>query len=149
MKIIHCNAINQKLYTKYVIIDGMSFTDREDCQLVIDAANSNIETIKKWFDIIGIKYSNIKIVSSYAIYTVGDNKDLMLADLSSGERLLLYILACKTLNKQNLLVQSLFERLGTRLTDVCYDIIRDYEDLTVVYYSKLPVIFKEFEVDAI
>ena len=89
--------------------------------------------MEKWFKIIGIKYDSISINGNAILYKVGD-KELGLSDLSSGERLILYLLACKVSDKP-IVVQSLFERLGNRLEQVVYDNLLDYKSLTVILYN--------------
>lgn len=69
------------------------------------------------FHQIGVKFDKIQIMEEgYIAYSV-NGKVLSLSKLSSGERFILYLLACKILNKKVLAIE-LFERLGKRLTDV-------------------------------
>lgn len=73
----------------------------------------------------------------------------MLADLSSGERLLLYLLACKNKGENGILVRSLFERLGSRLTKVVKNNLFSYNGLVVVYYNRCPLEAQQFIVKEI
>lgn len=150
MKIIrNQNIKDTSVLLKYRVIENINFLNKDDCKFIVESANHNINTIKKWYDIIGIQYSNIEIIANnYIIYTV-NNESLMLADLSSGERLLLFLLACKNVNEQNILVRSLFERLGSRLTDVVCNNLTDYEGLTVISYAGYPLILESHEVEQI
>ena len=42
-------------------ITEVTFLDTESCDLIVEASNNNIDTIKNWFDIIGIKYTDISL----------------------------------------------------------------------------------------
>jgi hypothetical protein len=86
MKIIYVDDIkDQSILKRIETINGVYFMDKEQCNVIISAANNSIDTLKEWFNIIGIQYDNIKIINENIVYTV-NKKDLYLADLSSGER---------------------------------------------------------------
>lgn len=150
MKIINNKYItNTQELLNYRVIDGISFLNRDDQKFIVDAANHNTDKIEEWFSIIGIKHDNISIMAdNYVVYTV-NNKTLMVSDLSSGERLLLYTLACREVNKQNIILKSLFERLGSRLTKVAEGILKDYNNVIVIWYNTRPLSLKQFEVKEI
>ena len=75
-------------------------------------------------------YDDIKLDGVTVSYKV-NNIWLSLADLSSGERNLLYLLACKRLNRK-VILWGLFERLGERLTNLALTELKDYENLIIV-----------------
>lgn len=123
--------------------------NRGDNKFILEAAHYDINTITEWFNTIGIEYSNIEIITNgYIIYKVKE-ESLMLADLSSGERLLLYLLACKNKGENGILVRSLFERLGSRLTKVVKNNLFSYNGLVVVYYNRCPLEAQQFIVKEI
>lgn len=74
----------------------------------------------------------------YIAYSV-NNKTLSLSKLSSEERFILFLMACKKIDASVLAI-GLFERLGKRLTDVVYNNLIDYNNLVVllsnVYLNK-------------
>jgi hypothetical protein len=142
MKIIYVDDIkDQSILKRIETINGVYFMDKEQCNVIISAANNSIDTLKEWFNIIGIQYDNIKIINENIVYTV-NKKDLYLADLSSGERYILYLLACKQLNA-NIIAEGLLERLGNRLRNVVKEHLTNYSNLIVVYYNSY--INSEFE----
>ncbi|MCM1222807.1 MAG: hypothetical protein NC548_50955 [Lachnospiraceae bacterium] len=150
MKIINNKYItNTQELLNYRVIDGISFLNRDDQKFIVDAANHDIDKIKEWFNIIGIKRDDISIMAdNYIVYTV-NGKTLMISDLSSGERLLLYTLACREVNKQGIILKSLFERLGSRLTKVAEEVLKDYNNIIVIWYNTRPLSLKQFEVKEI
>lgn len=134
MRIIKIQDIkDDSILLSKTVIDGVTFLIYQECLEVVQAANFELCTVEKWFKIIGIKYDSISINGNAILYKVGD-KELGLSDLSSGERLILYLLACKVSDKP-IVVQSLFERLGNRLEQVVYDNLLDYKSLTVILYN--------------
>lgn len=134
MKIIKYQDIKDDgIFQKKEVISDINFLTSEEGMEVLQAANSDINTLEKWFYIIGIKHDSIKINGQQIVYSVG-NVELSLAQLSSGERILLYLLACKVSNKP-IIVKSLFERMGNRLENVVYNNLTDYENLTIILYN--------------
>lgn len=54
--------------------------------------------------------------------------------MSSGERFVLYLIACK-INNISVLAISLFERIGDRLMNMVYNELGDYDNLTVLWVN--------------
>ncbi len=144
MKIIDVENIKDaSVFRKTHTVDGITFLSIDECKVVLEASNNNLETIKKWFDLIGVKYDDININNgTYITYSVNKNV-LQLADLSSGERYILYLMACKSLNKK-VIANGLFERLCSRLQKVVCNELVDYDNLIVVYYNDFPIKLKNY-----
>lgn len=142
MKIVKYKDISDdSILQTMTVISGVTFLIKEQCMEVLNAADNSKDKLKQWFDIIGIKYDELNVEGKNINYIV-NNTELSLSDLSSGERLLLYLLACKISNKP-LVVKSLFERLGNRLEQVVFENLSDYTNLIVIVYNAYPK--KEFE----
>lgn len=133
MKIIDIKNVDDSIFQKNNLIKGVSFLDMEDCMFIYTASKGSISVIKSWFDKIGVIYDSIYFVGKMVVYTV-QNVELTLSNLSSGERYILYLLACKNVNKKVIAV-SLFERLGSRLEHVVYNEFKDYDFLVVITYN--------------
>lgn len=147
MKIVKYTDISDRKLRTSNCIDGVTFLLSDEHELVKEAA-VNVETIKKWFDIVGIKYDNINMIGNRFIYNIGD-KQMDLSELSSGERYIIYLLACKKLGK-HVIAQGLFERMGSRLEGVIFNNLMDYENLIVVTYNAiLTKEFKEYMVEEV
>lgn len=113
------------------IIDGVTFLNSKEISLIYKACDGSISKLCTLFNSIGIEYDKIDIMQkSYISYSIGEN-NLSLSQLSSGERFLLYLLACRETNTEIVAV-GLFERLGDRLTEVVYDELRDFNGLTIL-----------------
>ncbi len=149
MRIIDVEDIKDaSVFRKTYTVDGITFLSLDECKVVLEASNNNLETIKKWFDLIGVKYDDININNgTYITYSVNKNI-LQLADLSSGERYVLYLMACKNLKKK-VIANGLFERLCSRLQKVVCNELADYDNLVVVYYNDFPIELKEYIVEEI
>lgn len=147
MKIVNYDKISDKVLRTSECVNGITFLSSEQNDLIIETAK-DADRLKQWFDRIGIKYENIDIIGSRFVYKVGD-KQLDLSDLSSGEKYILYLMACKQVNKE-IIAQGLFERLGSRLEKVVLENFADYDALTVVVYNALlPKEFKPYFVEEI
>lgn len=134
MKIYRCQDFAKlQLEEYYEIKKSINLVSREEIMTIINACDHDEETLKDWINILGVNCQSVKILNVGIIFTV-DNTDLLISELSSGERMILYIIACKKLNKK-LVIHSLFERLGRRLRDVLDDVAYDYENLIVVLYN--------------
>ena len=108
--------------------DGVTFLDADQRKTVIDACGKNVDILKNWFNTIKVNYNNWVIHDNDISYSINNASDLTMSDLSSGERFLLFLLACKTLNMP-LIAAGLFERTGNRLENIATNIIRDYDNL--------------------
>lgn len=135
---------NIKHFNDYVsfngtVINGVSFLDSDQVAFIYKVCDGDMSNLCSMFNQIGIKFDSIQIMQEdYIAYSV-NNKTLSLSKLSSGERFILYLLACKKVDISVLAI-GLFERLGKRLTDVVYDNFLDYNNLVVllsnVYLNK-------------
>lgn len=140
MKIIDIQSIsNDCIFQKVQTVNGISFLDSEQIMIVLDAV-ANKNTIKGWFDKIGINYSDIKLYNNMIFYKI-KNQWLPISELSSGEKYLLYLFACKQL-KREVIALGLFERIGGRLESVVLKELWDYRSLTIVVYNV--ILPKEF-----
>lgn len=149
MRIIDVENIkDSSVFRKTHTIDGVTFLNIDECNLVLEASNNNLDVIKGWFDLIGIKYQDIVINNGNHIIYFVNNHSLQLADLSSGERYILYLIACKKLKKK-VIANGLFERLCSRLQKVVCNELADYDNLIVVYYNDYPVELKDYIVEEI
>lgn len=148
MKIIRIDNIkDDTILQRMSYINGVTFLDIDQRKTVIDACNKDVNTLKSWFKIIKINYNDIVIHDNDVSYSVNNTSDLTLSDLSSGEKFLLYLLACKA-TEQPLIAAGLFERLGSRLEGVATNIIKDYDKLILIYYNAyLPMEIRQFEVE--
>lgn len=122
-----------------MVVNGVSFLDSDQIAFIYRVCDSNVPELSTMFNKIGIKFDKIQIMQEdYIAYSV-DGKILSLSKLSSGERFILYLMACKKVDISVLAI-GLFERLGKRLTDVVYEELRDYRNLIVllsnVYLNK-------------
>lgn len=113
-------------------IKDVTFNDFEDREFILKTAGYSEETLKEWFDIIGIKYDDIKIEGHNMLYTCGGNA-LYLTDLSHAEKYLLYIIAMQKCNK-TLIVNGIREFMGSRICKVLDSVAGDYDKLTVIEY---------------
>lgn len=113
------------------ILDGISFLESRQTTIVYDACCGDINKLITMFKIVGIKFDHINVMMKSCISYSVDGLDLTLADLSSGERFVLYLLACKKL-KEEVLAIALFEVLGDRLMNVVYDYLTDYDSLIIL-----------------
>lgn len=149
MKYIHIKNIkDDSILQKRDFISSVTFIDSDTCNTVAEACSHGVNTLKSWFNTIGIEYTKIIIVHNTIRYVV-DGIVLSLSDLSSGERYMLYLLACKQLHKE-LIAGGLFERLGSRLETVATNIVKDYDELTIIVYNAyIPKELKQFEVKEI
>lgn len=116
------------------IVDGVSFLESDQMAIVYEACNGSKEKVAEMFKKIGIKFERINVVMRSCISYSVDGIDLTLADLSSGERFVLFLMACKKL-KEEVLAIGLFEILGDRLMDVVYEELRYYSGLTVLLFN--------------
>mgnify|MGYP001129350366 CR=1 FL=1 len=116
------------------IVDGVSFLVSDQIVNVYDACCGDIDKLINMFKIVGVKFDHINVMMKSCISYSVDGLDLTLADLSSGERFVLYLLACKKL-KEEVLAIGLFEILGSRLMNVVYEELRDYENLTILLFN--------------
>ena len=113
MHIVNISDIkDDSILQKTNYINGIDFLDGDQCNFIVNAAKNNIETIKSWFNILGIKYNSVYIINNSIRYTI-ENNELSLSDLSSGERYILYLLAGKKIEKP-IVAGGLFERLGSK-----------------------------------
>ena len=133
MKIIDIRYVDDSVFMNKSVKNNVLFLNSDDCKFIYEASNGNIDVIKNWFNIIGVCYDDVYFIGKLLVYKV-DDVVLALPDLSSGERFILYLLACKYVNKE-VIVVSLFERLGSRLERVVYNEFKDYDLLTVIIYS--------------
>lgn len=120
-------------YIKFngIIVDGVSFLDSDQIALLYHAVNGNISELHTMFHQIGVVFDDIVTFrEDYISYSV-KNHVLSLSKLSSGERFLLFLLACKKLNMMVIAI-GLFERLGKRLINVVYDNLQDYNNLIIL-----------------
>lgn len=146
MKIVNFKNISNEFIRRNYVIDNVSFLSRDECTFIYNSCDKDINILKCWFDKIGIVYNNLFFIGDSVFYTI-DNMQFCLSDLSSGERYLLYLMACKKVNKE-VVALSLFERLGGALEDVVYNEFKDYNNLTVVVFSfiinpKFKYLYKE------
>lgn len=134
MKIYRCEDFKRiELDGFYDIKKRIDLISKSEVRNILNACNYNEETLKNWINLIGVNCESVKILDEAILFTV-NNKELMISRLSSGERMILYIIACKKLNKK-LVIHSLFERLGKRLRNVLDDVAYDYENLVVILYN--------------
>lgn len=122
-----------------IVVNGISFLDSDQVAFIYKVCNGNMLNLGTMFNQIGIKFDRIQIMQEdYIAYSV-NNKTLSLSKLSSGERFILFLMACKKIDASVLAI-GLFERLGKRLTDVVYNNLIDYNNLVVllsnVYLNK-------------
>lgn len=117
---------------KGVIVDGVSFLDSKQTSLVYKACNGSKDTLCNLFHRVGIKFDDINILQEDYISYCVNGEILPLSKLSSGERFVLYLVACKKTNTPVLAV-GLFERLGNRLADIVYEELRDYANLIILW----------------
>jgi len=121
------------------VLNGVSFLDSDQVALIYNVCNGSALELNIMFNQIGVKFDDISIMrEDYIAYSVND-KVLSLSKLSSGERFILFLMACKKMNSPVLAI-GLFERLSKRLTDVVYNNFKDYDNLIIllsnVYLSK-------------
>ena len=133
MKLINIKDVSDNFLRQNYTINNVSFLDKDSCYFIYDSCNGDISVIKDWFNKIKIKHDSISFIGKFVVYTV-DGEQLMLADLSAGERYLLYLLSCKYVNKC-VIAKSLFERLGGTLEDFVYEEFKDYDNLTIIIYN--------------
>lgn len=132
-KLINIEDVDKDFLRRNYNIDNVSFLAMEDCSFVYNSCNGDMDAIRGWFDKIGIKYDSLSFVGELLVYSI-NGKQLLLSDLSSGERYLLFLLACKNVNRK-VVALSLFERLGGRLEDLVYNEFKDYDNLTVIIFN--------------
>lgn len=116
------------------IVDGVSFLESDQIANVYKACDGDKEMVCDLFRRVGIKFESINVMLKSCISYSVNGVDLTLADLSAGERFLLYLLTCKVL-KEEVLAVGLFEILGSRLMNVVYEELRDYENLTILLFN--------------
>lgn len=142
MKIIDIDNIkDSSVFGKQQNVNGVSFLNKSEIDIVLKAANNDVNTIRNWFDIINIRYDKLYLVAKMPVYIV-DGEELFLSNLSSGERFLLYIIACKQLEMQ-IVAKGLFERLDSKLTPNIIELLRCYKNLTVITYNRYPIELKD------
>lgn len=110
------------------------FIYSSECEKFMDAANHSEDTIKDWFSIAGVTYNKLKLTKNNVIYTVEDGSELILSDLSTGEQLVLYLLACKQ-NNEKIAMHGLFERLDGKMVQRIENQLIDYENLIIILYN--------------
>lgn len=130
------NIKNIDIFNKAKVIKRATLTNYNDRIKILKAANYSTDIIKKWFNIIGIRFDTVIIEGNTISYIVDNNK-LSLTDLSHGERYLLILLALKA-NNEKVIAESLFEVIGTKLRKVAVKNLADYENLLVITYNAYP-----------
>jgi hypothetical protein len=134
MRIVRIKDVkDDTVFQRMETLDEVNLTDWEERNTIFEACKGDINIITEWFNTIGIKYDSIEIRNNKIHYII-NNIELDLFDLSHGERMLLYLIACKQFNKK-VAIKGLFERLGTRLTNVVAETLLDYENLIIVLYN--------------
>ena len=116
-------------------ITEVTFLDTDSCDFIVEASNNNVNTIKNWFNTIGVEYTDISLVGNDITYYIED-KALKLSSLSSGEAYILYLLACKAENKK-ICAFSVLEIMGSRLQNIVYEQFKDYSELTIVTFNAI------------
>lgn len=122
---VDANYLNGKFYIK-----NIDFLSIREIEFVWNACNKNIETLIKWFDTIGIKYNSIGVYGNNITYSI-DGEELLLSSLSSGERMLLFLLACKEVNKP-VVVIGLLENLDDDHAKIFQDNLLNFNGLTIL-----------------
>lgn len=133
MKILDIKYVDDKLLNSESVKDEVLFLNSDECRFIYEASNGNITTVENWFKVIGIKHDNIYFTGKFLVYRK-DGVDLTLPDLSSGERFVLYLLACKEVGRK-VIALSLLERLGGRLEHIVYNEFKDDDFLTIITYN--------------
>lgn len=133
MRIIRINDIKDiTIFQRLHTVNNITFLQHEQIHLVIDAAN-DVDTLKMYFDKVGIKYDDLMIAQGIIMYCV-DGVWLPISELSGGERYILYLLACKK-SELKVIAHGLFECLGDRLTNIALNEFSDYKNLIIVQYN--------------
>lgn len=117
-----------------IVVNGVSFLDLKQIALVYKACGGNKEMLCDLFHRVGIKFDDINILQEDYISYCVNGKMLPLSKLSSGERFILYLIACKVTDTSVLAV-GLLERLGDQLMDVVYKELKDYNNLIILWVN--------------
>lgn len=133
MKIISITKVDESIYNNDAYIKHSLFSKEEDFHFVYEVSGGDISVIKAWMDKIWIKYDTVYFINERVMYTI-NGVELTLSDLGSGERMLLYLLACKAAKKE-LIIGSLFERMGGKYEYFVYDEFKDEDFLTVIIFN--------------
>lgn len=125
-----------EFYDSYEIKKEIRLVSPIEIENILKACNNDKLVLKKWIRLIGVDCDDVMILYNNAMYRL-DDKLLALSQLSSGQRIMLYIIACKKLEKK-LVIHGLFERIGTYLRGVLDDVVYDYENLVILLYNSGP-----------